>query len=101
MRQVGDVVQRVVVEDHGLLFVGQLSVVNQNRLAAVFWVKGCLDGTWADDGVLGAVLAADSVPFEEDWAGVAELEPFNVDRVTRDRDACSVVYYSNACVCVC
>mmetsp|Transcript_44335 Transcript_44335/g.106524 ORF Transcript_44335/g.106524 Transcript_44335/m.106524 type:complete len:561 (-) Transcript_44335:17-1699(-) len=86
VREVGHVVQRVVVGDHGILAVAQLALVDDHRSAAVVGTEDRGHAALADGLVACAVLASDGMPFEEHRVLVAELHAFDVDRVSRDCD---------------
>mmetsp|Transcript_36594 Transcript_36594/g.92741 ORF Transcript_36594/g.92741 Transcript_36594/m.92741 type:complete len:371 (-) Transcript_36594:54-1166(-) len=87
VREVGHVVERVVVCDHRVLAVAQPAVVDDRRRPAVVRAEDGGHATLAHALVARAVLASDRVPLEEHGVLVAELHAFDVDGVARDCDA--------------
>mmetsp|Transcript_52088 Transcript_52088/g.149333 ORF Transcript_52088/g.149333 Transcript_52088/m.149333 type:complete len:286 (-) Transcript_52088:61-918(-) len=88
VREVVNIVQRVVVHDDTARVVFQLPRVDDHRLVLhVLGEKGREHTALGDLLPAGAVLATDGVPLEEHGGLEAELDAGDVDGVARDRDA--------------
>ena len=85
--EVGDVIERIVVGDHGVEVVNNLPVVHHHGFRLALGDKGGDELALADDLVPGGVLTADGVTLEEDGILVAELDAVDVDGVAADGDA--------------
>mmetsp|Transcript_41502 Transcript_41502/g.106155 ORF Transcript_41502/g.106155 Transcript_41502/m.106155 type:complete len:442 (-) Transcript_41502:452-1777(-) len=88
VREVGHVVERVVVGDSHRLVVAHVAVVHNDDLRlGVLGSEHCRQTALAHCLPARAILAADSVALKEDGLVKAELDALDVDGVAADGDA--------------
>mmetsp|Transcript_14299 Transcript_14299/g.23113 ORF Transcript_14299/g.23113 Transcript_14299/m.23113 type:complete len:296 (-) Transcript_14299:299-1186(-) len=84
MRQLSDIVVGVVVHDHHVVVVGQISFIDDKRRSTVLGKVGGQQGTLSDFIPAGTVLSSYSMTFKKNLVLVTEFNTLDMNGITRN-----------------